>query len=208
MAKPFTPKSLHRIRGEDATKAYLHPVRMQIMSALVKRQRTITSMAKEMGVHPANLTHHFRKLEQAKLIKLVEKRDIGRTIEKYYRAVAEQFELNEQTGGASGEVENAVAKVLGFLREDLDIAIGKLKGDDSESAFGVLQNVAIDADDYAEFTKRLWDLAEEFKSRRKADGQAFSMALGLYPNDRDYGPTKSLHITKKRKTKGRGKNGN
>ena len=40
--RKFQPKPTHAIQGEDAAKAYLHPVRMRIMSELVKEQQTVS----------------------------------------------------------------------------------------------------------------------------------------------------------------------
>lgn len=65
-------------------KAFLHPIRSKILDFLVVQPMTITGVAKELGVHPANITHHFKTLLGAKLIKIVEERDTGRVIEKYY----------------------------------------------------------------------------------------------------------------------------
>ncbi len=91
----------HQIITERQTKAYLHPIRMKIMGNISKKAMTISQVAKEIGVHPANITHHFKILLNAKLIKLVEERDIGRNIEKYYLAIASHFDILPPEGTIS-----------------------------------------------------------------------------------------------------------
>src|SRR5215470_16254095 len=74
-------------------KAYFHPVRMKILNFLTRERLTVSQAAERLRVHPANITHHFRILKGAGLIRLVEKRDVGRVVEKYYEAVAVVFDV-------------------------------------------------------------------------------------------------------------------
>ena len=68
----------HRTLTTDAEiSAYLHRSRMAILDALLHQFQTVSQIATQMNVHPANLTRQMRVLEQAGLIKLVEKRDNG-----------------------------------------------------------------------------------------------------------------------------------
>ena len=137
--KQFRPKPVYTISSAAQTKAYLHHVRMRIVSLLAAQPMTISQVAQEFAVHPANITHHFKQLEKAGLIKLVERRDIGRTTEKYYRAIALHFNVTAQKKKISGS--NALA--LSLLRDDVSLAIGQLTGDDSEPLTCLLKNAKI-----------------------------------------------------------------
>jgi DNA-binding transcriptional ArsR family regulator len=79
-------------------KAYFHPVRMKILNFLTRERLTISQTAERLKVHPANIAHHFRVLQSAALIRLVEERDLGRVIEKYYEAVATVFDIRPPEG--------------------------------------------------------------------------------------------------------------
>jgi DNA-binding transcriptional ArsR family regulator len=79
-------------------KTYFHPVRMKILNFLTRERLTILQTAERLKVHPANITHHFRVLQSAALIRLVEERDLGRVIEKYYEAVATVFDIRPPEG--------------------------------------------------------------------------------------------------------------
>jgi DNA-binding transcriptional ArsR family regulator len=174
----------------EGTRAYLHPARMRILGYLADRRMTVTQVARELGIHPANITHHFKLLEKAGLIKLVEKVDLGRVTEKYYRAAARRFLLEVERAALPG----ANAQALLLLRDDLNHAIEGLKGDDSEDLIGLLWNARIEASDFARFSRRLAALLEEYKAKRGRRGRSYSLNLSLYPCDKDYGPTKEIRI--------------
>ena len=71
----YTHKTL---TTEAEIAAYMNRTRMAILNALRDGAGTASQIAAKLGVHPANLTRHMRLLEEAGLIELVEKRDIGR----------------------------------------------------------------------------------------------------------------------------------
>jgi len=187
--KQFRPKPVYTISSAAQTKAYLHHVRMRIVSLLAAQPMTISQVAQEFAVHPANITHHFKQLEKAGLIKLVERRDIGRTTEKYYRAIALHFNVTAQKKKISGS--NVLA--LSLLRDDVSLAIGQLKGDDSEALTCLLWNAKIRPKMYKAFRKKLMDLIEEYKPAGTEDGTPYTLSLGLYPCNVER-PTGEVHL--------------
>lgn len=159
---------------------------------LAKRPLTITHVAKELDVHPANLTHHFRKLQDAGLIKIHEERDIGKVVERYYLATARSVEIDQ-------EVDSANAKVLTFLRNDLTATISKIKPDDSEPVIGLIKRSKIDEVVFKEFAEKLTALIEEFSARSKDGQKTYALNVSLYPHSVDYGLLKQIHLKKRRK---------
>ncbi len=188
------PNQVHSLSTEKQLKAYLHPLRMKILGFLARAARTISQVASELQVHPANLTHHFKILEKTGLIQMVEARDIGRVVEKYYRAVAENFDIRP-LGGVSG----ANAKVLSFLRNDLNSALSSLKGDDSETLIGLVKQAKISKGQCKEFAEKLVALVDEFERANVETGTAHTLNLSLYPFQKDYGPLQRIEIRKKQK---------
>jgi DNA-binding transcriptional ArsR family regulator len=69
--------------------------------------------------HPANITHHFRKLQETELIELVEERDTGRVVEKYYRAIARTFQIRDE----NLSMEGVGRRALYLLQEDMRAAM-------------------------------------------------------------------------------------
>jgi len=179
---------------DDQRKAFLHPLRNKILQMLSREPMTVTHVARQLDVHPANLTHHFRKLQDAGLIKIYEERDIGKVIERYYKASAASFEIEQETEGAN-------AKVLTFLRNDLTASIPKIKSDDSESVIGLIKRAQIDEALFKEFAGKITALIEEFSSRSIKGQQTYAFNVSLYPHSVDYGLLKKIQIKKKRKSK-------
>jgi DNA-binding transcriptional ArsR family regulator len=189
MPAPFT------VRTRAQQRAYFHPVRLKILNFLVHQRLTVSQVAARLRVHPANLTHHFRVLQRAGLIRLAEKRDIGRVVEKYYEAVAQLFDVRPQ-----GSVRHVGREVLSLLRNDLAGNAERLKADDSDALVGLLVSARIDPRRYARFATRLQALAAEFDVLNDPDGMSYALTLGLYPQRLDYGPIGRYQLSRSAKS--------
>jgi DNA-binding transcriptional ArsR family regulator len=133
-------------------------------------------------VHPANITHHFKLLEKNGLIRLVEKRDIGKNIEKYYRAIAYAFIIKP----SDASVTNKNALALSILKNDLSVAINTVeKETDSKKIAALLSTAKIEPEKVQHFIGKLMNLVEEFKACDSSYGYVYNINLSLYPNDVD-----------------------
>lgn len=180
------------LKNDSEIKAYVHPLRMKILAELAKSPSTISEVARALHTHPANLTHHFRTLKDAHLIRLHEERSVGRNIEKLYRPTASRFDLLPPPG-ATTDVNGTV---LNLLKDDMSHAISELKGDDSEKLIGLLKNVRITPKTLDSFARKLHTLIEEYSASHEPRGASYSLNLSLYPSDRDYGPLGTIKFQK------------
>lgn len=178
---------------DSEIKAYVHPLRMKVIAQLAQSPSTISEIARALHTHPANLTHHFRILKDAQLIRLHEERSIGRNIEKIYATTASRFDLLP----LPGEISDVNGTVLNLLKDDISHAISNLKGDDSERLIGLLKNVQINSQTLDIFVKKLHILIEEYSASHDPQGASYSLNLSLYPSDRDYGPLGTIKFQKK-----------
>ena len=156
----------------ETIRAYVHPTRLAILAILADRQETASGVARELGVHPANLTRHLRILEHAGLIRLVEKRDTGRNLAKYYRATATAFHV--QLG--PGRAEDRRATALGIIRDSL---VAAPTGD----VVALLATTRIDPARIEALRGRLASVVDEFGAFDDASGIPYSLAVALYPNE-------------------------
>jgi DNA-binding transcriptional ArsR family regulator len=195
--KPTTPSIAFEITTQKQQKAYFHPVRMKILGFLVRERLTVSQIADRLKVHPANITHHFRILRGAGLIRLAEERDIGRVIEKYYEAVASVFNVRPP----EGTVKNVNPKAMSFLRNDLTAHINQLKPDDSEEIVALIEITRIGAKSFSSFAKRLGDLIREFEQTKCENGMPYALNVSLYPHKIDYGPIGKYVLKKTRRTR-------
>jgi DNA-binding transcriptional ArsR family regulator len=176
------PKKILVLSTDSRIKAYVHPTRIAILSMLAAKKKTVSNVAKELGVHPANITHHFRLLEKAGLIKLVERRDIGKNIEKYYRAIARNFIIGVEKRGKS----NKQALELAILRNDLSTAISTVKRNDKHDVVAVIKIARILPHDVKLLRKKIMKIIREFSRYDSAKGRAYTLNISVYPTEADH----------------------
>lgn len=170
----------HRTLRTDAEiGAYLNRTRMDILRELRNGPATGSQLAQKLGVHPANLTRHIRTLVEAGLAELVEKRDTGRVLEKYYAATADSFDVAPQPG-----LHSPHKLALDFVRSDLSAALIELGDDDAQgSVVALLAGARIAEEDVAAFHAKLTSLIAEFQAADRSEGTAYHLNLSLYPSD-------------------------
>ncbi len=186
------PKKLLVLKESSQIKAYVHPTRIAILRMLAAKKRTVSSVARELGVHPANITHHFRLLERIGLIRLVERRNIGKNIEKYYRSVARNFVVSFDKPGKSSKKVLA----LSILRNDLSTAISTVRKDDQHEVIALIKIARILPRDVKQLQKKIMKLIREFTRYDSAKGKAYTINISLYPNETNYVGREEIIIDK------------
>lgn len=168
-------KGTRVLRTDAQARAYLHPVRIRILELLAEQRMTLTMVARALEVHPANLTYQFKTLRAAKLIELVEERDTGRVVEKYYRAVATSFEVRRGSAARG----HAGQRALGVLRDDLARAIPRL---DDAPVLALLAHVRLTQRALAALRAHIEAMVREASETPAASGAtAVTLNLSIYP---------------------------
>jgi DNA-binding transcriptional ArsR family regulator len=187
----ITPAPSLALTGDAQIRAYVHPTRMTILALLAEEKQSVSGVARRLGVHPANLTHHFKLLEKTGLIQLVEKRDTGKNLEKYYRAVAYYFSVVPGSAMAGKR-----ALVLAILRDNLTAALQSLKNEPLEQeVLGLLKTVRVKPDDLLRFSEKLFILADEFTALDSESGTlCYSLNMSLYPTHAGDLPAQEITI--------------
>ena len=172
--------------------AYLHRSRMDILAALRSAPMTVSQIAAKLDVHPANLTRHMRLLEKEGLIKLVEKRDTGRNLEKYYAAIASSFDIAPDDGATS-----LLKSALTMLRSDISAALARMPDDPPGPAIAKLAYAKISPNKIKEFTREITRLIDRFQSDNAKDAMPYHLNLSLYPSDQSDAPQQTVTLHKK-----------
>jgi DNA-binding transcriptional ArsR family regulator len=186
----FIPEQIKILSTEQQIKAYVHPVRMSIIDLLAEKKHTISEVAKKFGVHPATITHHFKLLQRVGFIKLVEKRDAGRNIEKYYRAVALNFEVKL----SKDKPVNKKALGLSILRNSLSTAIKQVRDEDGKPVIALMESARLKAKDVSKFQKKLMSLLRNFRSSDSGSGEEYILSVGFYPDYTSGKSKKEIYI--------------
>jgi DNA-binding transcriptional ArsR family regulator len=79
---------IYHLESIEQVRALADELRLRIVDLLLGQALTVTQLGKLLGVAPARVHYHVRELERVGLLRLVETREKGGILEKYYRAVA------------------------------------------------------------------------------------------------------------------------
>jgi len=88
-------QNVESVQTFDQIKLLADPRRMEILRLLMAAPSTLTQLARRLRQSPAWIRHHIKLLEAAKLVEIAETRTTGTVTEKYYRARAGAFLLQE-----------------------------------------------------------------------------------------------------------------
>lgn len=88
-------QTVEPIRTFEQIKLLADSRRMEILQLLMTSPATLTQLAGRLRQSPAWIRHHMKALESADLVEMIETRRTGTVMEKFYRARAGAFYLQE-----------------------------------------------------------------------------------------------------------------
>lgn len=165
------------LSSEAQIRAYLHQTRMSMLAVLRDGPSTISRIASSLGVHPANLTRHLRTLVEAGLVELDHTRDTGRNLEKYYRSIADTFDV----APGADELTAPHKVALEFARSDLSAAIAQLPETIEQPALTFVVAARLREADLRAYCLRLEALSKEFEALDTDRGVGYHLNLSIYP---------------------------
>lgn len=123
-------ESIEQLRGVADS------LRLRIYEALAQRAMTATQVGEEMQIAAPKAHYHVRELERLGLVKLVETRERGGILEKYYRAIARNLIAPPTLlrGAKPEEVVAAVTEVFTNLSQSFLTAMGRYAAADEPQA--------------------------------------------------------------------------
>ncbi len=178
MPNDISPEKSKKLSTPAEIKAYLHPLRLVLLKKMAYKKQTISQIARELKVHPANITHHIKLLENQGLIRLVERRDIGKNIEKYYRASAFHFSVQMD----SDKPEDKKQLALCLARDDLSYTLETLDFKDDRPLLTLIKSAKLKHSDLNKFFKKLMALVRDFEKSNLEEGEAYTLNMSLYPS--------------------------
>jgi DNA-binding transcriptional ArsR family regulator len=189
----YTLMSRHKtLTSSIEIAAYLHRTRMQMLATLRDGPATVTMIAERLGVHPANLTRHIRALEKAGLVTLVEKRDTGRNLEKWYASAAQTFDIAPDADALTAPHKTALA----FARSHLSAALAHLPDDGAEAVQVLVVNARVAGKQVRVFAAELSRLAKRFEAHGDNErATQYRLVLALYPAPEDNPPDPQIGLT-------------
>lgn len=100
------------IENLEQLRAIADMLRLRIIERLDKRPMTVTQLGEELDMAPARVHYHVRELERVGLLKLVETREKGGILEKYYQPIAREIGVGKALLSAPRDEAQAMLRAL------------------------------------------------------------------------------------------------
>lgn len=175
----------YEIENIEQLRAVADLLRLRIIDLLQKQPMTVTQLGEMMGEAPARLHYHVRELEKVGLLKLVETREKGGILEKYYQPVARELSVDRALFSASSDESLAMLRAWldqisdGFLREVRRTFAQKSEKPDA--IFG-LSRMYMTLEEQERFWKQVAELAKPYETQRGIEGERELVTVMLmYP---------------------------
>lgn len=88
------PQEVFYLTTIDQARTMADTLRVRLFEHLVRQPLTVTQLGEVVGETPAKVHYHVRELERIGVVRLVETREKGGILEKYYRAVAKSLNVS------------------------------------------------------------------------------------------------------------------
>ncbi|MBA2286077.1 MAG: helix-turn-helix domain-containing protein [Ktedonobacteraceae bacterium] len=189
-------KESYEIETIEQLRAIADVLRVRILDLLRERPMTVTQVGEALHESPAKVHYHVRELERVGLLLLVETREKGGILEKYYQPIAREIDVSPRLFTApADEVTEALSGWFnqikdGFLRA-LRAAFGPKEGPElSEKEqrarlqrFGFSFSTAyLTQEERQTLNKRIAELFKPYESRRGIEGEEeMLVTLLVYP---------------------------
>src|SRR5260221_14087956 len=110
----------YEIETNEQLRAIADMRRARILELLRDQPMTVTQLGELMGEAPAKAHYHVRELERVGLLRLVQTREKGGILEKYYRAVAEDIQVPRSllSSAPTDEALAALGKIFALASGD------------------------------------------------------------------------------------------
>ena len=175
----------YEIENIEQLRAIADLRRLRIVDVLAKQPMTVTQLGEMLGEAPAKMHYHVRELEKVGLLKLVETREKGGILEKYYQPVARELSVDRALLSAPSDESTAMLRTLlgqiteSFLREFRRGV--EQKSEKHELGIG-FSRLYMTLDEQKQFWKQLADLSRPYETPRGNQGEREVVsAMLIYP---------------------------
>lgn len=180
----------YEITNLEQMRAISDLLRVRIMDNLKEKPLTVTQLAEVLGMAPAKVHYHVRELERVQLLKLVETREKGGILEKYYQAIARNIQVSKGLFSAlpQDEAVEGIRQLMNQARDGYLTAFEFQLQDTQAPGVGLaffLSRLYATRDEMQDLLKRIAQLYEPYEKPRGIEGeQEIMQVLFGYPEQR------------------------
>ncbi len=177
----------YEINNLEQLRAIADVLRLRIIDMLQEHPMTVTQLGEALGIAPAKVHYHVRELEKVGLLQLVETREKGGILEKYYQPIARDISVSNDLfmSAPSNESLAATSAWLDQMKEDFQRAFRTaLEEKKAEKSFLILGSVRlyVTEEEHKALAKQLIDMLKPYENRRGIEGeQSTALFIVGYP---------------------------
>jgi DNA-binding transcriptional ArsR family regulator len=175
----------YEIENVEQLRAIADLLRLRIVDMLLKQPMTVTQLGEMLGEAPAKVHYHVRELEKVGLLRLVETREKGGILEKYYQPIAREFSVEKSLISAPPDEAIAMMSAMlsqvkdGFLRAFRQALEQKNEKPNMTIGFSRLY---LTAEDQKQLARQMGELLKSYEKQRNIEGEReFLASILLYP---------------------------
>lgn len=179
----------YEIETIEQLRAISDMLRIRIINTLEKQAMTATQLGEELGLAPAKVHYHVRELEKVGLLELVETREKGGILEKYYQPIAHNISANQALFSAPADEVQAMLQALldqtsgGFLEAFRQRRVSEQEDPQAYTGMSIhLSNIYLTKEDQRDLLKQFNELLIPYETRRGIEGEKeLTFSLLTYP---------------------------
>jgi len=188
------------VKSIEQARLLAEPIKLRIIQEIAAEARTTKQIAEILGEKPTRLYRHVDALHDADLIKLVEKKQKRGTVEKYFLAVAQLFEVHPNLFAPPGdEGESVLDEILhnsySEIRHAIKAAQAVLADEEGLQPYFLKFSVQATEANMESLRQQLLKWQESCekidRTTRHKEDVRWSGLLAFYPNTRDGEPSEN-----------------
>lgn len=163
----------YNVQNIEQLRGIADSLRLRIFEALAQRAMTATQVGEELQIAAPKAHYHVRELERLGLVKLVETRERGGILEKYYRAIARNLIAPPQLLQTvePAEVAAAITEVFTNLSQSFLTAMERFAAADETATRFIMPGmdgttVWMTPDEFKQTQHAMMSLLDQYRKRR------------------------------------------
>jgi DNA-binding transcriptional ArsR family regulator len=175
----------YEIENIEQLRAIADMLRLRIFEVLQQRPMTVTQLGEELGEAPAKMHYHVRELEKVGLLRLVETREKGGILEKYYQPIAREISVEKSLLFAPPDEALAmVGALLNQMKDGFQGAFREaLKQKDTKPRISLgYWRLYLNSEEQEQLLKQIDELVKPFEIKRGVPEELeIQVFLTMYP---------------------------
>ena len=175
----------YEIENIEQLRAIADMLRLRIFDMLQHKPMTVTQLGDELGEAPAKVHYHVRELEKVGLLRLVEKREKGGILEKYYQPIAREISVEKSL--LSAPPDEAMAMTGAWLNQIKDgfqraFRLALEQKNMKPRMTLSFTRMYVTVDEQEQLYKQIVDLVKPYENKRGIEGELeVQGSLIIYP---------------------------